>query len=217
MAFTTNPYCDVQQVIQAIDPNSTQLQTTDTAWIQELILEAQSAIDRELGYSFQTDGTTGSPAQRLYDGTGEAELSIDACISIVSVQELVYNVIIGSNGVYTSGTTQTTDITADTVLTPSSFIARNGYGLSLKRRTGLPFQEGLQNYVVNGVFGRPSVPPLIQRACVRLAIHYYKMRDSNYADQIIEQGRVRIIYSKPIPPDVMEIIEQFRVKRFYSR
>jgi hypothetical protein len=199
MSFTTNPYCDVQQVISAIDPQSTQLQTTDTSWVQELIIEAQGAIDTYLGFSFQTDGSISSPAQRLYDGTDENEIMIDPCISITSVLE------------------ETRDITTDVVLGSSSELIQQGYSTRLRRRSGLPFIEDIQNYTVNGVFGYPRIPPLISRACIRLCAQWYKMRDTNYADEVIEQGRVRIIYNKTLAPDIMQILDEFKPRRFYSR
>lgn len=213
MTFTTNPYADVQQVYSALDLSSSS-QTNDGSWIQELLIEAQSDIDRELGFSFQTDGTPGSPSTRLYDGDDTYVLYFyqDRVQAITQVLETTWQLFL-SSGVYQATNPVTVDITADCVLQPS-------YGTDgawrMGRKTGLPFQLGLQNYQVNGVFGRKMIPSNISRACVRLAVHYYKMRDTNYADQIMEQGMVRMKYNKTVPGDVLEILERYKPRMFYS-
>lgn len=217
MAYTTNPYADAQQVYNALDLQSSS-QATDGAWIQELLIEAQAFIDTELGYSFQTDGTIASPATRFYDGNPDDVrdgsvlfVGTERIISIASVIETTYNTII-SGGVFLNGTTTTTDITADCVLQPNNSL--DGFW-KIKRKSGIEFMHGLQNYKVTGVFGRPRVPADITRACVRMAVHYAKMRDTNYADQVLEQGLVRLKYSKETPDDVMEILDKHKPRVFY--
>lgn len=217
MTYTTNPYADAQQVYSALDLGSSS-QTTDGAWIQELLVEAQAFIDTELGFSFQTDGTIATPATRLYDGNPDDVrdgsvlfIGTERIISIATVTELTYNTVY-AGGVFISGTTTTTDITADCVLQPNNSL--DGFW-KIKRKSGNIFMPGLQNYKVTGVFGRPRVPADITRACVRMAVHYAKMRDVNYADQVLEQGLVRLKYSKETPADVMEILDKHKPRVFY--
>src|SRR5437870_1640028 len=97
MAYTTNPYCTVSQVASALNLSSNTL-ANDTPWLSELITEAQSDIDTELGFSFQTDGTGGSPASRLYDGNDTETLFVlpERIISISQVLETTYNVYLSS-------------------------------------------------------------------------------------------------------------------------
>lgn len=217
MAYTTNPYCTASQVYSALDLQASS-QTTDGAWIAELISDAQTFIDTELGYSFQTDGTLATPATRLYDGNPDDVrdgsvlfIGTERIISIATVTELTYNTVY-AGGVFISGTTTSTDITADCVLQPNNSL--NGFW-KIKRKSGNIFMPGLQNYQVTGVFGRPSIPADISRACVRMAVHYYKMRDTNYADQVLEQGLVRLKYSKETPNDVLEILDKHKPRVFY--
>lgn len=213
MTFTTNPYCTLAQVKTALDLQK----TTQDTWIQELIGEAQNAIDREVGYPFQTDGTPTSPALRVYDGNDQEGLFIDFCLSINQVKETTYNVILGSQGVYQVGSVQTVDITSDVYLLPNNNAARNLPYYKMRRLSGYLFGAGHQNYIVAGVFGYPTIPADITRACVRLAVHYYKMRDTNYADLLAEQGAVRQRYSKPMPDDVVEILERYKHRNFLCR
>src|SRR5215472_10811762 len=101
--------------------------TGDDAFISNLILEAQADIDREVGYMFQQDGTSGTPATRIYSGKGKEELWIDDLISLYAgggcsptpcgaVFETVQNTYLSSSGIWIVGSTTTTDITADVVL-----------------------------------------------------------------------------------------------------
>lgn len=205
MAFTTTPYATLSQLKTALDAQT----ATDDAWLQELISEAQSAIDKEIGYSFQTDGTPSAPAIRLYDGRSLQTLLIDPCLSISQVQETTYNLFLGALG-YFQGNTQTTDITVDCVLAPNNVTP----GYQLRRLSGLSFQQGIQNYKVSGVFGYPAIPPDITRACIRLVVHYAKMRDTNYADTVAETGAIRQHYTKPMPLDVVEIITRYKKRTF---
>ncbi len=213
MAFTTNPYCTLAQVKSALDLQK----TTQDTWIQELIEEAQGAVDRYIGYPFQTDGTSAAPAQRVYDGNDMEELFIDYCLSISQVKETTYNVVLGSQGIYQLATTQTVDITSDVYLLPNNSLAKNQPFYKLRRLSGYLFGAGHQNYVVSGIFGYPSIPADISRATTRLAVHYYKMRDTNYADLLAEQGAVRQKYTKPMPDDVVEILERYKHRNFLCR
>jgi len=205
MAYTNIPYCSFAQVVSALDL-STSAQGNDQAWIEgELITEAQDAIDAYLGFSFQTDGTTSSPATRLYSGKGKYMLyMVDRCISFSQVLETYYDVIQDSNGTFYSGTPITRDITADCGMGPDNQIP----GLYLRRKSGLAFYQGFQNYKISGVFGRPTIPGDISRACVRTVVSWYKMRDTNYSDFIIE-GMVRQHFDRTLPADVKEILNHY--------
>lgn len=210
MSYTTNPYCTVQQVYTALDL-STQAQTNDAAWItNDLMPEAQAAIDSYLGFSFQTDGTIQTPANRVYSGKGTRMLyMIERCISFSQVLETYYDVIQDSNGTFYSGTPTTRDITADCVLGPDN----TNPSLYLVRKSEIEFYRGVQNYQVKGVFGRPSIPGDISRACVRVVVAWYKMRDTNYSDYIIE-GMVRQHYTRTLPEDVVEFLDKYKPRVF---
>lgn len=203
--FTSLPYATLTQVKTALDAQT----TNDDTWLQELLTEAQDAIDKEVGYSFQTDGSPSSPALRLYDGRNLQTLLIDPCVSFSQVQETTYNLFLGALGSF-QGNAQMLDITADCILAPNNTTP----GYQLKRLSGMAFQQGTQNYKVSGIFGYPTIPPDISRACVRLTVHYVKMRDTNYADMVAETGGVRQHYSKPMPADVVEILQRYKKRTF---
>ena len=199
MPWTTNPYATLAQVKSALDITSTQYD----AWLNELLTDAQAEIDDEVGYPFQTNGTVGSPVTYTYSGNEGPSLWIDDCIQITQVKEVVYNVILGT---IASVTSQTTDITADIVLGPANISP----GYLLRRLSGNVFWAGYNNYQVSGVWGQPSVPADITRATIRLTAHYFLMRKSNYADEMSQQGNVRLHYKKDIPSDVMRIIHRHK-------
>lgn len=217
MAYTTNPYADLSQLYSLLDASNA-TQTSDGTWYQEVLIEAQGYIDTELGYSFQTDGTTGSPATRNYDGNAEDQVrqshvlfvGSEHIISITQVLETTYTIVL-SDGKFVSSNPQTFDITNDIVLQPNN--ATDGYW-KMVRKSGIPFYPGVANYQVSGVFGRPRIPADITRACLRLAVHWIKMRDANYADQLLEQGMVRLKYTKTVPDDVQQIIDKHKPRIF---
>lgn len=215
MAFTTTPYCTLAQVKNALNLQAT---TWDT-WIQsDLMPQAQATIDEYCGRTWQTDGTALTPASRLYDGNDRTVLMIDECVSFSQVLETSYLLVLGITGTYMVGNTTTVDITADCSLGPTKYVGQGLPGYRLARLSGLPFVgSGYHNYQVKGIFGNPNVPLDITRACIRLAVHYKKMQDTNYADGIVEQGGVRQKYSKQLPPDVVEILERHRRHNFVSR
>jgi hypothetical protein len=214
MAFTNNPYCTLQQVKNALNLTG----TTDDAWIQEeLIPQAQQEVDEYCGRTWQTDGTTGTPATRTYNGINHSRLIIDDCQSISQVTEQYQVTFQGADGIWVVGGTTIIDITADVVLGPYNFATYNGAGHYLIRKSHIEFDYGIQNYVVKGVFGNPNIPSDITRACTRLAVHWYKQRDTNYADSMSETGGIRMKYAKRIPDDVVEILERRRRRFFLAR
>lgn len=191
MAYTSNPYCTLDQVVAALDLSSS-AQIEDRDWIStDLIPQAQAAIDRYLGFMFQSDGTTQSPTTRLLSGKDSSLLWIrERCISFSEVLE------------------DSTDITSDCVLGPDS-----DPGAYLVRLSGDCFEKGVQNYQITGVFGRESIPYEITRCCIRTAVAWYKMRDTNYNDYIIE-GMVRQHYQRTLPDDVVQILNTYKPKVF---
>lgn len=199
MPFTTNPYATLAQVKSALDITSNQYD----AWLTELLTDAQAEIDDEVGYSFQTDGTVASPSTRIYSGLDGPSLWIDDCISFSQVVQTTYNVILGT---IASVTSQTTDITADVVLGPANISP----GYLLRRLSGLVFNLGYNNYTVKGVWGQPAIPADITRATIRLTAHYFLQRKTNYADEMSQQGNIRLHYKKDIPADVMRIIKRHK-------
>lgn len=214
MAFTTNPYCDLQQVKDGLDLQSAK----DDNWIQrDLIPTANIVIDRYCGRTWQTDGTTQSPATRKYSGTGKASMMIDECVSITSVLEVSTITLLAPSGQYQVAGSSSIDITADVLLGPERAINNGLPGYRLARISGIPFYAGRYNYTITGVFGSPVVPLDITRAAVRLCIHWAKQRDTNYAALLTEAGGVRIRYNQDIPDDVVRILESYRRRGYFSR
>lgn len=212
MSFTTNPYVGLGDVKLALGIPATQ--TADDAFLQDCINEAQSDIDEYLGYRFEQDGTVAAPASRVFSGTGEEYLFIDDCQQITQVLETSYNVAVGANGAWVLGSTQTVDITADVLLQPDNATV----GDRLTRISGLPFIPGKQNYQVKGIFGYPSIPSNLVRACKRLAIHYYKQRNAGYSDKPADgQYGGTLKFAASMPSDVCEILDRMRHAYFFAR
>ena len=240
MPFTTQAYCTRADVILALDPNMNQ---SDYQFIDSLIPQAQTDLDREIGYAFQQDGTIASPASRVYDGLGENWLAIDDLLSLQTgtpnagcttpqgasapcgsvIETFQYAVLV--NGVWVLGQSSTNDISQDIILRPNNFAQIGVPARVMVRRSGLPFQEEKQNYTVYGIFGEPilpgqiypGVPADITRATIRLVIHYFKMRSTAYADLMQAQGGIREHYTMKWPDDVMAIVRKYRHQRFYTR
>lgn len=210
MAWTTVPYCQLSDVKLALGMSG----TTDDVWLQELIADAQAAVDTFVGYPFQTDGTVGSPATRLYDGSGYGTLAIDDCLTVVKVQETTYFPQVGSNGLWTLGQPQQVDITADCVLSPNNMSPAT----LLRRLSSFEFAQGVQNYSVQGVFGFATIPNDIARATVRLTIHFYKMRAANYSDRVSDaQFGKNIRFVPEMPADVEELLCRHKHRLFLAR
>ncbi len=232
MTWTTQAYCTLADVKLALDP---QLGNTDDTFLTGLITTAQSDLDSEIGYMFQQDGTSGSPATRLYDGDGTYSLWTEDIVSVATVIETATVTYLAGNGVWVAGTTTTVDITADIILKPNNYAALNQPANKMVRNSGSPFLQGVQNYKVTGVFGQPyiagqtypGVPNDLSRACVSLVIHYYKMRDTNYADILSGTGPgmgagpggadVRMRYVKGWPVDVRHVVNKYSHTRFLTR
>lgn len=213
MSFSTNPYCAASDVTTALGLNSASSDyAADQAFIAQLIPQAQQAIDEYLGYSFQIDGTPAAPSTRVYSGNDNDQLFIDYCQQLVSVTEQIPVLTTGWDGNLIVSPPLTRDITADVVLGPDNVSP----GYLLTRPSGNDFTFGRANYTVKGVWGFTAVPATIQRACIRLAVHYFKMRDTGYADSISEQGGVRTVYMKQMPVDVIELLEHKRRRLFLA-
>jgi hypothetical protein len=196
VAFTTTPYCTLAQVKNALNLQG----SSQDSWIQTDILPIANAfIDEYCGRTWQTDGSVGSPATRLYDGSGYDTMLIDECQTLVSVTDSFAG-----------------DITSDCVLGPNSRINLGQPGYKLARKSGF-FAQGRQNYTVRGVFGNATVPYEISRAAVRISVHLKKMQDTNYANYLIEAGGVRQGYKMSLPDDVIQILEMHRRRAFFSR
>jgi hypothetical protein len=207
LAWTTNPYCDLQDVKTAMNVTN----TTDDAWITELIGEAQADIDRELSYSFQQNGPGVS---NIYDGNDSDILWIEDCLAITQVLETVYNPYIGANGAFTLGNPQSIDITADVIMQPNNKTPQ----YLLARLSGLPFQFGRQNYKITGTWGQPNIPLPIQRACKLLVIHYFKRRDASYGQMTAgKQYGNKMQYPVDIPEEVCSILDKYKPRLFLSR
>jgi hypothetical protein len=226
VAWTTQPYCMLSDVKALLDPN---MGAQDDTFLSGLIIQAQSDLDSEIGYSFQQDGTVASPATRYYDGTGGYELWTDDIISLASTGGVIETITVTylnpNFNAWVPGSTYTTDITADIILKPNNYASLGIPANKMVRNSGYHFAVGIQNYKVSGIFGRPilpnqtypGVPNDLSRACMRLVVHYYKMRDAAYADMVQEQGSIRIHYTKDWPADVKRVVAKYQHTRFLTR
>ena len=207
MAWTTNAYCVLADVKTAMNVTN----TTDDAWISDLITEAQADIDAYLSFSFQQDGPGST---RIYDGQDAEQLWIDNNLAVTQVLETTYNPYIGANGAYTLGNPQTLDITADCILLPNNISPQ----YILRRLSGLPFQYGWQNYKITGTWGQPSIPLTITRACKLLTIHFYKRRDATYGQTAgSKQFGMKNQPSVDMPEEVTCLLDKYRPRLFLSR
>lgn len=199
----------------------------DDGYITDLIADAQADLDSEIGYSFQQDGTIALPAVRYYDGGGRDALWIDDLLSLASPGGVIETNVVSylSGSTWVSQIASTQDITSDIVLRPNNFASLGQPANKMVRTSRSAFGEGIQNYKVSGVFGQPilpaqtypGVPNDVSRACKRLAVHYFKMRDTNYADMLQESGNVRERYTKDWPADVKRIVAKYAHVRFLTR
>lgn len=210
-------YCTRADVKLALDPN---MGAADDGFVDILVLQAQADLDSEIGFSFQQDV---SATTRYYDGTGALDLLIDNLVSLSSATER--SVLVTQQGTtWITGSTTEVDITADILLKPNNYTALGVPAYKMVRRSRLPFTEGVQNIKVTGIFGwpiiagqvYPGVPNDIMRACIRLAIHYFKMRDTAYSDVVQAQGGIRERYFKDWPDDVKRTVANYRRTLFRS-
>jgi hypothetical protein len=188
-------YCTLSDVKLALDLRGNN--TSNDTWIQSLIPQARSEVDQYVGYNFQSTSGT-----RLFSGDGDGLLLTGPIVSFSQVRLSV-------TGTYF--TTAPADITTDCYLWPDT--ASPSYGIG---RDTDDFEEGRRNVEVTGVFGFQTVPLSISRATTRLVAHWFKMRDTNYADTMSEQGSIRQKYQKDMPPDVVQILDLWRHRRFLS-
>lgn len=196
MAWSTNAYCTRDDVKTALDLSS----TADDSWIDDLISEAQSLIDEELGYRHQTITET-----RYFDGNGLDYLIVGDIQSVTNVTE------------------DGNDITSRCYLGPYNASDSQPYKLVKTgtdvggNRFGVEFNEGRRNISVTGTFGRSTIPGWVHRIAKRLVVHWFKMKDSNYADAMTSQGGNKLIYRKQIPADVREILDLKARRSFRAR
>lgn len=213
MSFTSNPYCEVADVQSALYTATNGaypvLSQPDSAFLQDLIEEAQSFIDNEIGHSYQTDGTIDSPATRIFDGDDTDNLFIGEFVSFSQVLETSTVTQLQGNQ-WVQVTSTTSDITADCIAGPNN---RTPF-LSLRRINGSAFLQGKANYTVKGVFGNPTIPSDIKRACTRLTVHWYLMRKTAYASAAQTQGQPTLHYTHAVPDDVQAILDNHHRRVF---
>ena len=208
MTYTTLPYATNQQVYNALglSPDS---QSQDASWIaDDLLPQAQAAIDQYVGYPFQSDGTIQAPTTRLFSGNDADVLIVDPLQSVSQVLEVSQDAYLnyGGGGVVQLSY-QTVDITQDVEIGPDNLLP----GFTLQRKSTLPFFFGRQNYQVSGVWGYPAVPLPITRACVRLVIHWFKMRDANYSGMTGNKTYgAQSTTLADFPPDVCSLLDKYR-------
>lgn len=210
MAFTNKAYTTVDDVKAAMSSTS----TANDDLIQQFIGQAQAAIDEYLGFSFQTDGTTATPATRIYDGNAGRQLLVEPILTLVSVQTQGYNFATDpSTGAITRTTSTPVDITGACFLGPVGL----DYGIIIER-VNAEFPIGKRNIVVTGVFGKfATVPADIKRACTRLAIHYFKQMDASYQDKTAAGQYGQLVFQQDIPDDICKLLDQRKPRIFRVR
>lgn len=207
MTWTTTPYTTLSLVKEALDLTDSGGVSTD--YLNNSIIRAQSWLDEKIGYTHQED----VGGVRYYRGSNLPSMMINDCQSFSSVIESIPITSVVS-GVYVLGSPLTTDITADCLLYPFNRLP----GYKLMRQSGNVFthSEG-KTYTVTGTWGYPAIPNEIIWACTRMAVHFYWMQKTAYADQLMENGAVKMRYTKKIPEDVQQIIDKKRKNLFRSR
>jgi len=212
VTWTRKPYCSLDDVKALLNKRS----STDDDFITSRMVEAQAWIDERLGFSFQTDGTATAPASRLYNGNDHEQLLVDRCVSFSSVLVRTYLVVAQPGGGLVRSFT-TDDITGDVLLGPAGALQGRDPGFILERLTGL-FPLGRQNIEVQGVFGYPTIPSDIARACARLAGHYLQARDAGYEDKTAGGSQTtygtKVFRADAVPPDVCEMVDRHRRRVF---
>lgn len=203
----TVAYCTVDQLKASLSITT----TTDDAFLTDLVAQAQAEMDSYLGYSFQTEGSVATPAVRKFNGLDSSQLLIGDTVSVVQVLESLSVLGADVTGAYVVNTT-TTDITADCVLGPPNAEVP----FFLERLSGFRFARGTRNYEVHGIFGRASLPADITRACVRLAGHYYRMRDAAYQDTTANAQFGQMRYRTQMPWDVVNILDRYKRRVFVA-
>jgi len=178
--------------------------TTDDAWITSLIPQAQEYLDNEIGYSFQES----APETRMFSGNNKNRLIVGEIQSFTKVVEVLAPYL-PLNSIFQKDFL-TREITAECLLGPFNSFPF----FQLVRKEG-QFSFGIGNYLVDGVWGFNKVPADITRACTRLVVFMYKMRDTNYADMMMEVGNVIQHFSKDIPLDVQRIIQNYQHRNFF--
>lgn len=205
MAYTNIPYCQLSDVKLVLGIQS----TANDMWITSLIPVAQTVIDQEVGYPFQTDGPG---TTRVFSGTDADFLFVGWVQAITQVIQTSYAESVGFDGFFNTILTQQQDITNDIVIGPENEMP----GWTIERLSQAPFYLGRRNYSVTGTWGYGSIPPDITHACARLVAFYFKMRDTNYSDVLIEQGAARQKYSKTLPDDVLDILKHYKKRVFFA-
>ena len=205
MAWTRRPYCSSDDVKALLNKRS----AVDDDLIASFVLDAQAWIDERLGFAYQTDGTVAAPASRLYDGNNHEQLLVDRCVTLSSVLVRTYSI---GAGYVRSFTTE--DVTGDVLLGPTN--ARDP-GFILTRLIGL-FPLGRQNIEVQGIFGYPTVPDDISRACARLAAHYLLARDAAYEDKTAggtsTSYGTKTFKASSVPEDIECAVDRHRRRTF---
>jgi hypothetical protein len=199
-------YCTLEDVKNDLDLVGTQ----DDSLLEEYILDSKAYIDSQLGYSFGQTGTPTNPVIHTYTGTSNNKLFVDSLLQLVQCQ-IVYPA--NFQGV----APPPIDITWDV---HPAFDGSANHAIILYRNYGV-FEYGLKNIQVSGVWGRcwdtDPVPQDIARAARRLAVHFWKIRDTGYADVQGTRQTGRVTYHKDIPKDVQMVLNRNRPRTFLSR
>lgn len=203
MTWTTIPYSTLDRVKTALNI----VTGNDDAYLNDLMTEAQDALDREIGYAFQQDVGT----SRVFTGNGKRTLLIEDCLAVTQVMEKSTSIAVSPFGIQVIENTQQ-DITADCLLGPDNQLP----GYYLTRITDLPFSVGKQNYQVTGTWGQSRIPSDITRAHIRLVVHWYKIRDANYANSTANTAFGKVKYVPEMPMDVVEVIDRYKHTTFAS-
>jgi hypothetical protein len=209
MALTNKAYCSVDQVKAAMDSTT----TANDDLIQSFISQAQGVIDSYLGITFQTDGTVAAPTTRTFDGNGNQQILIDRLLTLSSVKTQTYNIATDSGGSIVRTTNAPVDITGDCFLGPVGL----PFGFIIDRENGT-FPLGKRNVLVAGVYGYAAlIPADIQRACIRIAIHFMKQLDANYQNTIGNNQFGLQLFNQDIPTDVCAILNKYRPRVFRGK
>lgn len=195
-------YCTRAQVKREIITE----QNTDDDLIDDAIRQATDYIDRYTHTTFGVD----TESQRLFHP------SAHVAGSTLRIDEPLVGITAVTNA-------QGTTIPADAyTLTPLNWQAqgRRITGIVIKRASGLRWYAGCPTeetlITVTGYWGYSlGVPPAIERACIRLALFYYKQRESGVLDVVAVPEAGIIQMPKGFPKDVQILLRPFVQRRAY--
>lgn len=180
----------------------------DNSELEEAVNAASRWIDQHCQRHFWRDGTTVSPRARLFGASDHSDLDLGAFNDLVEVVSVATDD--NDNGVF-----GTTWAASDYELLPRSpSAAPEPRPYRRIRSTGsrfFPYGGRTTRVQVSGVWGWPAVPDAVQHACLIQAARLFKRKHSpeGVTGWQSDFGPIRV--SVRSDPDVMQLLEPYRL------